>query len=305
MPIDYGRDGRFTVLLVGSDWRARAPGERLDALVVMSIDPRTGRAGALSIPRDMVQVPRARSNGGGDSRATRVNSLYAIYRDPSLPHAAVDRTALDRFARDIETLLGIEIDAWALARFGGFKAIVDLLGGVEVNVRRAVLDPSYRSGRSFGVHFPRQARYRLEGDPGCRPYPRKCRSALAYARSRKGTEGSGYNSDYQRAARQQDIILAGVRRALERQGAGLVLLTLLTRVRRHAETSFPASPAAAAQLYTLLDGVRMPRSDMVVLSPPRWAYEGPELARYTYRPNLPAIRRWADRVFYRVSAPSR
>jgi polyisoprenyl-teichoic acid--peptidoglycan teichoic acid transferase len=303
-PIRYGRDGRFTILLLGSDWRPAGGGERLDTILVMTVDPRTGRAGAVGIPRDMVRVPRARSNGGGDSGGVRINSLYFIYRDASLPHGAVDRRALARFTADVATLLGTEIDAWAMARFGGFAQIVDLLGGIEVDVAETVLDTSYRSGRSFGVHFPRGGGYRLKGDPGCRPYPRACRSALAYARSRKGTMGGAPNSDYRRVERQLDIAMGAVRRVTNDHGAGLALLTLLLRVRRHVYTSLPATPAAAAQLFSLLDGARLRRGDRAVLSPPGWASSGPGLAKYTYQPNLSAIRRFVGRVFPRVK-PSR
>ncbi len=85
LPVKLGKDGRLTVLLIGSDWRPDSGGERLDVLMVATIDPVTGEAAVVSIPRDMSGIPLA---GGGNSGGMRVNSIYYIrYRDPSLRHA--------------------------------------------------------------------------------------------------------------------------------------------------------------------------------------------------------------------------
>ena len=295
LPIQLGRDGRLTMLLIGSDWRAESGGERLDVLMVATIDPTTGRAAVLSIPRDMSGIPLA---GGANSGGTRVNSIYYIrHRDPDLPHGAVDEKGLTRFTDDIATFLGTRIDYWAYVRFGTFAAVVNHLGGVFVDVDEEVLDSSYHHGSSRGIWFPRSDHYRLKGDPKCKPKPRKCRSALVYARSRKGTMGTRYNSDYTRAERQQDIVLASVKRVLEDHGAGIVLLGLLGDVRKHVVTNMPTTAEAAAQLYALLDGVRLRDSDMRVMAPPTWAVSVPG---YAIRPRVDEIRAWVDKAFYKV-----
>ena len=96
LPIDLGKDGRLTVLLIGSDWRPNAGGERLDVIMVATIDPETGKAAVVSIPRDLSGIPLA---GGSNSGGMRVNSIYYLrYRDSSLAHAGVDRGALKRFS---------------------------------------------------------------------------------------------------------------------------------------------------------------------------------------------------------------
>lgn len=300
-PIDYGRDGRFTILLMGSDWRRNAGGERIDVVLVMSIDPQTGRVASVGIPRDMVKIPRARQNGRGTSGGLRVNSIYYIsYRDPALPHEALDRRALSRFMLDVGALLGVEIDGWALARFNGFSRAISLLGGIDLDIRDAIIDPYYHSGRFHGIHFPARRDYRLQGNPECRPYPRKCRSALAYARSRKGTEGDRPNNDYRRVARHPRIVMAAVGRVVEDHGAGLALALLMWRLRQHVATSLPATPAAVAQLYDLLKDARLVPADIVVVGPSTYAYTDESTALYTYRPNLRAIRRWVDRHLYPV-----
>ena len=298
LPIDLGRDGRLTMLLIGSDWRPDAGGERTDVMMVATIDPTTGKAAILSIPRDMSGIPLA---GGSNSGGMRVNAIYFIrYRKAGLKHAAIDRKALGKLSKDIGRFLGTEIDYWAFTRFSSFASLINTLGGVRVDIEDEVVDSSYHHGNSRGVWFPAQDGYRLRGDPKCKPKPRKCRSALVYARSRKGTHGSVGNNDYRRSERQQDIVLAGVKQVLDEYGSGLRMLGLLLGVRKHIETNLPATAEAAAQLYTLLSKVKLPRSNMKVLGPSTFAFSNPG---FTIRPNIVAVRAWVDRAFYKVKKP--
>jgi anionic cell wall polymer biosynthesis LytR-Cps2A-Psr (LCP) family protein len=299
LPVRLGRDGRLTVLLIGSDWRRKSGGERFDVLIVATIDPTTGEAAMVSIPRDMGGIPFA---GGGSSGGMLVNSIFFIrYRDASRPHALIDRRGVKRFSRDIGALLGTEIDHWALVRFVPFANLVDRLGGIRIDVGQEVLDSSYHHHDSRGVWFPRQRDYRLRGDPKCKPKPRKCRSALVYARSRKGTMGGRPNSDYQRAERQQEIVRAGISKVVQ-QGSGLRLLGTLLLVRDLVETDIPKTPEAAAQLYSIASKMRLPASNRKVLAPATWAGAASD---GTIRPDLRQIRRWVDANFYRVRSADR
>ena len=249
-PVRLGKDGRLTVLLIGSDWRPDAGGERLDVLMVATIDPKTGDAAVVSIPRDMSGIPL---HDGGTSGGMRVNSIYYMrYRDANLPHPALDRGGLKRFSKDIGALLGTEIDYWALTRFGTFANLINTLGGVHVDVDQEVLDTYYHHGNTRGIWFPVQDDYLLKGDPHCGPKPKKCHSALVYARSRHGMMGSGYNSDYRRAERQQDIVRS------RRQGRSSTTAApawpcwaRCLRVRDLVETNIPKTAEAAGQLFAL------------------------------------------------------
>jgi anionic cell wall polymer biosynthesis LytR-Cps2A-Psr (LCP) family protein len=296
LPVQLGRDGRLTVLLIGSDWRPDSGGERLDVLMVATIDPTTGEAALVSIPRDMSGIPLA---DGSNSGGTRVNSIYYLrYRDATLSHAALDRDGLKKFSRDIGALLGTEIDYWALTRFGTFANLVNTLGGVRVDVEEEVLDTSYHHGSSRGVWFPVQDDYTLKGDPKCKPKPKKCHSALVYARSRHGTMGGEYNSDYRRAERQQDIVRSAIKAVIDDRGAGVALLGTLLRVRDLVETNIPKTVESAGQLYALLEKLKLPETSMKVLAPATWAGAAGD---GTIKPDLPAIRDWVDKHFARVS----
>jgi anionic cell wall polymer biosynthesis LytR-Cps2A-Psr (LCP) family protein len=296
-PVKLGKDGRLTVLLLGSDWRANSGGERLDVIMVATIDPTTGNAAIVSIPRDLSGIPFA---GGGNSGGMPVNSIYYIrYRNNSLPHKAVDRKALSRFSKDIGAFLGTEIDYWALTRFATFSNLINSLGGLRVNIRDAVRDDSYHHRRSRGIYFPEQEGYKLKGDPACKPYPKKCHSALVYARSRKGTHGNTFNSDWSRAERQQEMVRAAVKDIVD-GGSGIALIGRLLKVRDKIDTNIPKTVEAAGQLYAMVKDLKLQRTHMKVFAPAAWAGLA---ADGTTRPNLARIRRFVDEQFYRVKKP--
>jgi hypothetical protein len=239
----------------------------------------------VSIPRDLSGIPFA---GGGNSGGMPVNSIYFIrYRDPSLPHPALDRQGLKRFSKDVGAFLGTEVDHWALTRFSTFAHLINALGGLRLDIDEEVLDSSYHHGSSRGVWFPAARDYKLKGDPKCKPKPRKCHSALVYARSRKGTMGGEFNNDWRRAERQQDIVRAGIKQVVEERGAGLALLGTLLRV-RDLETDIPRPPRRGTLRPP---GKACSRRPTKVLAPVTWAGL---TADGRIVPNLPAIRRWAD-----------
>ena len=67
-----GEDGRFTLLVLGSDYRRGHAGNRTDTIMVVSIDPTDGATTVASIPRDTVAFPLP----GGGRFSAKVNGLY-------------------------------------------------------------------------------------------------------------------------------------------------------------------------------------------------------------------------------------
>ena len=136
----------------------------------------------------------------------------------------------------------------SFTRFATFSSLINSLGGLRVDIREEVRDSSYHHKDSRGIYFPAKDDYKLKGDPACKPYPKKCRSALVYARSRKGTQGNEYNSDWKRAERQQEMVRAAVKNIID-DGAGIELVGRLLRVRDKVDTNIPKTVEAAGQLY--------------------------------------------------------
>jgi polyisoprenyl-teichoic acid--peptidoglycan teichoic acid transferase len=153
---DPGLPSKLFVLAIGSDAR---PGQsvtrsRADSLHIIGVNPATGVASILGIPRDSyVPIP-----GGG---ADKINA--SLFRGG--PQLAV---------RTVERLSGISIDAYVLTAFEGFRRMVTEIDGVEVRV------PYPMSDASSGAHF-RAGLTRMDG-------PR----ALAFSRNRHDAPGGDF-----------------------------------------------------------------------------------------------------------------
>ncbi|MBX3030975.1 MAG: LCP family protein [Chloroflexi bacterium] len=282
-------NGSFTILLMGSDYR-RSPyiGERMDTLIVLNV-ARNGRIAMAAIPRDTVRVPLA---GGGNSGSRRVNALYIGYKRSSVGRHAVDCKALDRVRRDIAKALDTQIPYYAMVRMDQFQQMVNQVGGFRMNVKATLIDYS-RKNKKHKVFVPKTSNYQFSGGGACGKKPVKCRNALMYVRSRKGTEGGASNTDYRRLRRQQSVIFAVTKRVLAR-GSGSALSSLLQASKGRIYTNLPTTTSGALALYNVAKGSKFAAADGKVFGPRRWAtYVG----TYTYKLKLADVRKWVDRRF--------
>ncbi len=122
---------RVNILVMGIDAR---PGEegpwRTDSMIVLTVDPVTKSAGMLSIPRDLwVPIP-----GYGEGRINTANYLGDAYDYPGGGPALAART--------VQYNLGIPIHHYVRVDFGAFVQLVDLIGGIDIYVRRRSTIPS-------------------------------------------------------------------------------------------------------------------------------------------------------------------
>jgi LCP family protein required for cell wall assembly len=268
-----GDGERINVLLVGVDAMADREATLTDTMMVASLDPVGRSVSLLSVPRDLVNTPL----GNGDVFGPKLNSLmgYADRHPESFPRGGM-RALQDA----IGALLEIPIHYYARLDFGGFITMVDAVGGVDVTVTRSFEDPGYDGygfdSRGFSIT---EGEHHLDGA-----------NALAYARSRKAPG----ESDFTRAARQQEILVA-MREQLT-EGASLLfeLPGLLDAVGRTMRADVPVDQLPT--LAAILDEVD--REDMVsvVLRHP---LVHPVSTRYgaSQEGDLPAIRAMASALF--------
>jgi LCP family protein required for cell wall assembly len=144
------------ILAIGSDARPRHSLTRslADSLHIIGVNPRTGVASILGIPRDSyVTIP------GAGTR--KINA--------SLFHGGPELTV-----KTVERLSGIKIDAYLLVGFEGFRRMVSEVGGVEMVIPQAMNDAA------SGAHF-RPGRTRLDGP-----------EALAFSRDRHDVRGGDF-----------------------------------------------------------------------------------------------------------------
>lgn len=188
-PVDL--TSRFSVLLVGVDVGPGRHTYNTDTMIVAVLDPSTGSASLISIPRDTYGTPL----GDGRNYNLKLNSLLAYARLDSTTYPLGPTETLKA---SVGALLDIHIDYIAAVDFLGFTSAVDAVGGVDITVTRAVHDYGYRDeyNNLVGFHI----------EPGT--YHMTGYEALAFARSRKGAG----DNDFTRADRQQQVIQALVTR---------------------------------------------------------------------------------------------
>lgn len=129
----FDGEDRLQVLALGVD---QASGNA-DTIIVATVDLKNRAVYALSIPRDT----RAEIPG---HRTFKINAAYSW-------------GGLSTAKQAVENLLGITIDRVVLVHLEGFKRIVDLLGGVEVDVEK---DMHYVD-RKQGLYIHLKKGYRL------------------------------------------------------------------------------------------------------------------------------------------------
>jgi polyisoprenyl-teichoic acid--peptidoglycan teichoic acid transferase len=264
-----GKDGRLTVLLLGSDYRAAHPGNRTDVIMVVSIDPTTGHVAAASIPRDTTAFPTSRSA----TYNAKVNGLYQ-----SLIGRLGQAKAGREMKRIVGSAIGVEIDSYAVIGFEGVRRLVNAVGGVDVTLAKSVSDPHYGvSAHHQGVYFP-AGRNHLNGD-----------RALIFARTRKG------DNDFERARRQQ-LLVAGAVDAVRDRGLSK-LPALLAIGQRFVKTDLPL--ASAVELYRIVGKADVGHSTGVVFGPTKWASGA---GGTSFKLKLSEVRRWTAKWMAPVGA---
>lgn len=259
-----GKDGRLTVLLLGSDRRKNIVGERTDAIIVVSVDPKSGKVAMVSLPRDTVNVPTA----PGRVYAGRINALYFTLQAGKGKRKAALNKLRDTLAYAFDT----EIDYYALVDFEGVVRLVQTIGGVTVKLDEPLIDPSMHIGKR-GLRL-KAGRQTLDGQ-----------HALAFTRSRHTS------SDYDRSRRQHQVLDGAAERVVG-QGADL-LPALAKTVRKHVVTDLPLRAAPA--LLELAGQVDLAKVRSIVLEPPRWARQVP--GTYTIAPRVAEVQKLFDRLF--------
>ena len=115
-------------------------------------------------------------------------------------NTAFSRGGFSLLALTLRYNFGISVDHWVKINLEGFVAMVDTLGGINVNVGRSLRDEC--QGRNYNFT---PGLYHMDG-----------RTALCYVRMRKTT------SDFDRLRRQQEVIQAVFNRVLSVDGLSRV-----------------------------------------------------------------------------------
>ena len=266
-------DGKTNILLLGIDKRENVPytfvgsdgkqehnGFLSDTIIVLSVDLNTKQASLISIPRDTwVSIPGWTGFSASEGKINSAYSLGDTYGYPGGGLALAERV--------ISEHLGVPIHYRVRIDFEGFKKSIDTLGGIDIVVDKTFDDYQYPaegketascpdgtfSCRFLHLHFDAGATY-MGGD-----------TALAYVRSRTGTNGEG--SDFARAHRQQKVIQATFKKAISLNTLlnPTKLKSLFESLGQSVETDFDF--AASAAVVKLAKQVNLDNLRTFVLDP--------------------------------------
>jgi LCP family protein required for cell wall assembly len=250
-----GRE-RLNILLIGAD--EQGGGHNTDTMITVSIDPATNQVAMFTLPRDTVDVPIPPGPARDYSGAVfpgKINSWYAavLGRADWYPGTRETR-GYNGLKAIIGHLYGLDIKYYVEVNFGGFKRVVDALGGVTINVQIPVLDDNFPSGggRRERLYVPAGVQH-MTGE-----------QALAYARSRKST------SDFERGARQQRVIVS-LREQLDIGQAIRNIEPLAAAIGQSVRTDIPRE--LVPQLLGLADRIETRSIRSVIFTPPFYQAE--------------------------------
>ena len=174
-----------TFLVVGIGGAGHDGGNLTDSIQVIHIADKPDHATLVSIPRDLY-VNMSNIDLGNPAK---INELYA--RSLKL-HNGDKELALWDLSKKITEITGQKIDHVALIDFSWFIQFIDLIGGIEIDVPKSIVDMSYPDNNyGYQVFRINAGKQLLDG-----------KTALKYVRSRHST------SDFDRSTRQQLILQA-------------------------------------------------------------------------------------------------
>lgn len=200
--LPVGEEEGITFLVLGMGGEGHDGPYLTDTIILARLFPKTGEIALVSIPRDLaVSVP-----GNGTKK---INHLNALGEQKKSGWGAAATT------EQMEELFDLSIDYYIRLDFSAFETIIDEIGGVEIKVARPFTDSLFpaQNNQYQTISFA-QGEQTMNG-----------KRALQFARSRHGTNGEG--SDFARARRQQQLLLAVKEKVLSFQ-------TLANPIKIHA-----------------------------------------------------------------------
>lgn len=214
-------DGRYNILLLGTDAGADREGLRPDSISLVSIDAKTGQSVIIGLPRELVDMPfpeespmhalhpngfgvapNVFGNWGGCYTTCYLNAIYTEVEEFPDTYGGLYPDAVKRGSSPgieatkdaVSGATGLTVQFYVLLNMDAFSSIVDALGGVTVTVPERLpiggsIDPW--SGQLVGVDgWIEPGEQHLDGY-----------HAQWFARSRYGS----VNGDYDRMQRQRDL----------------------------------------------------------------------------------------------------
>lgn len=191
--LERDENNRTQVLVLGSGDEMHDSPDLTDTIIVVSLNHDKHIVSMLSVPRDLWI----------DTESGYHNRINHVYQDNLEKYG--EEGAIKILEEDVEEIIGQPIHYYARVDFNAFKDIVNSIGGIDVTLDYKLCDEQYPDEflKGYDPFCIEAGTQHVDGD-----------MALRLARSRHGVhlDENGnilaYSSDFDRAARQQQIIAA-------------------------------------------------------------------------------------------------
>ncbi|MBU2025891.1 LCP family protein, partial [Patescibacteria group bacterium] len=181
-------EGRINVILLGMRGQNIPGGSLLaDSIMVVSVKPGENKVAMISIPRDLyVEIP-------GKNYSRKINEVNPIGEEEG------KGKGLELMKEVVGNVTGLPIHYAISANFDALRDTVDVIGGITVHLDKPFYEgKQFVEGNECGGEFSLpEGEVDLSGE-----------KALCYSRARFAT------SDFDRARRQQEVLLAIKEKAL-------------------------------------------------------------------------------------------
>jgi LCP family protein required for cell wall assembly len=270
-----GKD-RVTVLIAGKDYNRDAKGmpysknARSDTIMLLGLDLASGKATAVSVPRDSyVLAP--------DGLEGKINSTFA-------------RGGVELLKATLEQAFGVQIDHHLVFKDTAVKQVVDALGGVWVET----IDEMHYDDNwgNLHIHLPK-GRQRINGEQAVGFV--RFREVNSYTLDKRGrmrpiypVKHSEEEGDIRRTERQQQLLRSMAKEALVPQN--------LLRLESIANTALGQLETDLARMQMAALGARLGRGGLSSLHsttlPGRGGYAGPAYVYYLQKEKSQALVDW-------------
>ncbi len=224
---DVAKGEPVNILFLGIDARPGETNARSDTMMLACVEPEANKVAVISIPRDSrINIP-----GAGD----KINDANAV----GGPKAA---------CRAVEKLLGTKVDYYVLTNFKGFTNMIDILGGVTIDVEKKMYYPPEGINLRPGVQH-------LNG-----------KDALAYVRYR----GDAL-ADIARTERQQKFLKAFTDEMFKTKTI-LKIPVLIPELTKNVETNMDTR----TMLELAQMALRFSPDDLIAQTLPGYFYDDPD-----------------------------
>ncbi len=209
-------------------------GYRTDTIIFVQYNPDGKKVNMLQIPRDTkVETNR---------RDKKINSAYGFGGESEL-------------LKSIEDIVGLKVDKHIFVNIGGFRKLIDTIGGVKMNVP---IDMDYIDPiQEFTINLKKGEQV-LNG-----------KKAEMFVRFRQNSDGTGYpEGDVGRVKAQQDFIKATLNKLLSLRTI-IKIPSIISIMMKNVKTDFKTSEIASY----IKDGFKMSKDNLnIMLLPGKGQY---------------------------------